>query len=92
MGKLFTAGLRVNGETHRKGRCMDPLSCDLVVLKGLEESVTSLTQASGFLRHSHVLENPRKREKCIALCSWSSGLWRDQRSTLMQTPLGSETH
>lgn len=92
MGKLFTAGLRVNGETHRKGRCMDPVSCDLVVLKGLEESVPSLTQASGFLRHSDVLENPRKREKCIALCSWSSGLWRDQRSTLMQTPLGSETH
>lgn len=41
MGRLFTAGLKVIGETHRKGRCVDSVSCDLVELKGLEESVPS---------------------------------------------------
>lgn len=41
MGRLFTVGLKVNGETHRKGRCTDSVGCDLVELKGLEESVPS---------------------------------------------------
>lgn len=89
-GRLFTAGLKVSGQTHRKGRCVGSVSCDLGELKGLEESVPSHRTVA--FMGSHVLENPRKKEKCITLCSWSSGLWRDQRSILTQAALGSETH
>lgn len=79
-------------ERLRERGFVGSLSCDLVVLKGLGEFVPPPTQDRGFQWHGRLLENPRNREKCITLCSWGSGLWRDQRSILIQTPLGSETH
>lgn len=42
---------------------MNPVSCDVVVLKRVEESVGSLSQDSEICRHCRALENHEKREK-----------------------------
>lgn len=71
------------GTTNWKRRSMNSVSCDVVVLKRVEESVGSLTQDSEICRHCRALENHEKREKWVVLCSLRSGLWIDQRGILI---------
>lgn len=81
-----TAEGKWSGVTSWKGRSVVSVSCDVVVLKRLEEPVCSLTQDGEFCRHGCVLENRGKREKRVVLCSLRSGLWVDQRSILISNP------